>query len=223
MVALRRELAALFPDSIRGHELGAPEEADPLFEEELASLARAVPKRRNEFAMGRTAARRALASLGMAPVALLPNEDRSVAWPDRVWGSITHADGLCAAVVGLRSDLLGIGIDVEVKDRVEPKLWRMIATEPEQAYLAQETDVATQLERAALLFSAKESFYKAQYCVTRAWVGFHDAETAFERPGEFSLRLLKEVPGHFSAGTQFLGRYAVLARHVVTGLVILPR
>ena len=223
MVALRREIAALFPSSVAGHELSGANDAEPLFEDELRCMARAVGKRRDEFAMGRTAARRAMALLGEPRVALLPNADRSVAWPASVWGSISHADGLCVAVVGLRSTLAGIGVDVEVKDRVEPKLWRMIATEREQAYLAQGTDERVQRERATLLFSAKEAFYKAQYCVSRSWVGFHDAETTFEQPGTFQLELLKDVPGYFSAGTRFEGRYVHLAQHVVTALVLAPR
>lgn len=220
MAALRREISELFPAWVAGAELTLPEEADPLFEEERSCLARAIEKRRNEFAMGRTAARRALAKLGFPPTPLLSNDDRSVAWPAYVWGSITHADGLCAAVVAKREDLRGIGIDVEVRKRVEPKLWRMIATEREQANLAQQVDEAARLERATLLFSAKEAFYKAQFCVTRSWVGFQDAEVDFEHPGEFRLRLVKDVAGHFSKGTSFQGRFALLAGHVVTGLVI---
>src|SRR5690349_10170864 len=111
MVALRREIAALFPAGVHGEELTHAEAADPLFDEERTSLARAVEKRRNEFAMGRTAARRALVHMGLPAVALPPNEDRSVAWPETVWGSITHADGLCAAVLGRREEVAGIGID----------------------------------------------------------------------------------------------------------------
>jgi 4'-phosphopantetheinyl transferase EntD len=223
MAILRSEIASLLPNGVLGHELSAPEEAEPLFEAEQNALARAVQKRRNEFAMGRTAARRAMAALGLPSVALPPNADRSVAWPEAVWGSISHADGLCIAVVGRRSSVRGIGIDVEVKDRVEPKLWRMIATEREQARLAEAPDERVQLERATLLFSAKEAFYKAQYCVTRSWVGFHDAETSFERPGEFRLTLLKDVASDLVAGTEFTGRYHWLERHVVTTLAILPR
>ncbi len=213
----------MFPSWVAGHELCDPDDAEPLFEQEQRCLARAVAKRRHEFAMGRTAARRAMEQLGEPRVALPPNDDRSVAWPERVWGSISHADGLCVAVVGLRSALAGIGIDVEVKDRVEPKLWRMIATQREQAQLAQGTDERARRERATLLFSAKEAFYKAQYCVSRSWVGFHDAETTFEAPGTFRLELLKDVPGFFSAGARFEGRYVQLAEHVVTALVLPPR
>jgi 4'-phosphopantetheinyl transferase EntD len=234
MAALRTEIAALFPPCVRGAELSAPEEAEPLFPEEQASIARAVDKRRLEFALGRTAARGALAALGVPPGPLPANEDRSVRWPDAAWGSITHADGLCAAVAAPRSELRGLGIDAEVKGRVEPRLWRMIATEREQAVLSALDSEAERREAATLLFSAKEAFYKAQYCVSQSWVGFHDAEVELQAGGLFRLRLIKAVAPSsrsradprasiFAAGTCFEGRYAVLERHVVTGLAIASR
>ncbi|MFT3927533.1 MAG: 4'-phosphopantetheinyl transferase superfamily protein [Myxococcales bacterium] len=222
-MALRPEIAGLFPPWVRGQELSQPAQAEPLYPEEEASLARAVEKRRHEFALGRTAARHALAQLGLPASPLLPNSDRSVAWPERVWGSITHTDGLCVAVAAARTEARGIGVDVELRRRVEPKLWRMIATDQEQARIAAAGDEPAQLEHATLLFSAKEAFYKAQYCVSRSWVGFHDAEVNFTGPSEFEVRLLNEVADHFASGTLFRGKYALLERHAVTALVIASR
>jgi 4'-phosphopantetheinyl transferase EntD len=76
------------------------------------------------------------------------------------------------------------------------------------------------LLRAALLFSAKESFYKAQFCVSRAWVGFHDAATEFDPTGAFEVELLVQVGESFAPGARFQGKYTELEQHVVTGLVI---
>lgn len=222
-MSLRPEIAALFPACVSGAELSEPELAEPLFEEEAASVARAVARRRLEFALGRTAARRALSALGLPKVALPQNPDRSVAWPEPAWGSITHTEGLCAAVAALRSQLSGLGIDAERKERVEPRLWHLIATEREQAWMAGAPSEPERLLRAALLFSAKESFYKAQFCVSRAWVGFHDAELAFDERGAFEVRLLVDVGEAFARDARFEGKYAVLDAHVVTGLVIAPR
>ncbi len=223
MAALRREIAELFPPGVEGEELHFAEEAQSLFPEEEVALARAVEKRRTEFALGRTAARSALRALGVAPQALPALPDRSVAWPEHICGSITHTEGLCIAVASPREQLAGIGIDAELRNRVEPRLWRMIATERERARLEQGATEEQRLLRAALLFSAKESFYKAQFCVSRAWVGFHDAELEIDETGAFELRLLKEVNESFTLGSRFVGRYTVLAQHVVTGLAIFPR
>lgn len=217
-----RYFSALFPDTVHGVELSAPELAGSLFPEEAAAIARAVDKRKLEFTLGRTAAREALQKLGVAPVALPQLPDRSVGWPDQAWGSITHADGICAAIAARRSDHAGIGIDAEVKQRVKRELWKHIATAPEIAWLERAPDEAAAADRATLLFSAKEAFYKAQFCVSRGWVGFQDAELTFDDSGSFEVRLLIDVNNAFVRETRFLGRYVFIEQHVVTGLVLGP-
>lgn len=216
---MRDELKALFPDIVKGAE--APHGEPPaLFDEELALVARAVDKRLREFAHGRACARQALAQLGVAPQPLLVNADRSVAWPDAAWGSITHTDGLCLAVAARREHLSGIGIDAEVRGRVSDKLWSHIASEREIAWFRAAADAREAAERATLLFSAKEAFYKAQFCVSRTFVGFHEAELTFDDDRAFRVRLMCDVGDAFVRGSEFSGRYALLSGHVVTGLVI---
>lgn len=216
---MRTELKALFPEGVAGAELSRFEDAEPLFHEELAYVERAVDKRRQEYALGRTCARRALALLGLPPQPLPANSDRSVRWPEQVWGSITHAEGLCAAVAARRGDLAGIGIDAEVRGRVTPKLWSHIASPREIAWFESARDAALANERATLLFSAKEAFYKAQFCVTRTFVGFHEVELEFSDDA-FCVRLRNDIGGAFEAGSEFVGRYALLSGHAVTGLCI---
>lgn len=223
MAELRPEIARLFAPFVQGEELHEVCQAEPLFPEEEAPLARAVEKRRNEFALGRTAARHALRKLGIPAQALPTLKDRSVGWPATAWGSITHTDALCIAVAAHTTHVCGIGIDAELRHRVEPKLWHMIATDVERARLERYATEDERLLRAALLFSAKESFYKAQFCVSRAWVGFHDAELDMDEAGQFEIRLLKDVDDAFAAGSRFEGRYTLLERHVVTGITLCPR
>lgn len=221
------QLKALFPGSVELYATSPeadlqPEPDDPLFPEEVEHVARAVPKRLREFALGRACARRAIAALGLPAAPLPANEDRSVRWPDAVWGSITHTEGLCAAVAARRDALRGLGIDAEVRGRVTEKLWDHIASSAEIRWFRAAPDASTAAERATLLFSAKEAFYKAQYCVTRTYVGFHEVELRFEGDGEFRVVLQNDIADRFARGTTFLGRYVQLAGHVVTGLVIEP-
>ncbi|HEX5657840.1 MAG TPA: 4'-phosphopantetheinyl transferase superfamily protein [Polyangiales bacterium] len=211
--------ARLYPNDVVGVELSDPARAEPLFEDEEPVVARAVEKRRTEFALGRTAARQALAQLGVQAGALLQNKDRSVQWPDAAWGSITHADGICAAVATLRASHAGIGIDAELRGRVKRELWGHIATEREQAWLG-DADEEEAAARATLLFSAKEAFYKAQFCASRGWVGFHDAQLQFDEEGGFEVELLIDVGITFRRGQRFQGRWGFLPHHVVTGLVL---
>jgi len=216
------ELFRLFPATVRVVELSDPDLAEPLYPEEELAVARAVEKRKLEFALGRTAARKALQALGVAPQALPPLPDRSVAWPEATWGSITHAERICAAIACLRRDHAGIGLDAEVAGRVQRSLWSHIATPREIAWLESACDEHEGAARATLLFSAKEAFYKAQFCATRAWVGFHDAELSFRDDGTFEVTLLVDVADIFTRNQRFAGRYAATTQHVMTGLVLPP-
>lgn len=216
------ELRRLFPPSVRVIELSDPAGAEPLYPEEQAAIARAVDKRKVEFALGRTAARKALAALGVAPGPLPHNADRSVAWPPTAWGSITHADGICAAVAALRRDHAGIGIDAEVRARVRPELWEHVAGPEEIAWFHAAGEPEQAAERATLLFSAKETFYKAQFCVSRAWVGFHDVILTFDAHDGFVVELRVDVGDAFRRGQRFAGKWACTERHALTGMVLPP-
>jgi 4'-phosphopantetheinyl transferase EntD len=216
---VRAELKALFPGMVTGAELARFEEAEPLFGEEEPFVARAVDKRKQEFALGRTCARRALAALGLPPQPLPSNGDRSVRWPEQVWGSITHADGLCAAVAARRADLAGIGIDAELRGRVTPRLWAHIASPREIAWFEAARDAALANERATLLFSAKEAFYKAQFCLSGSFVNFHEVELEFA-DASFCVRLQNDIGEVLKRGREFCGRYVLLPDHAVTGLCI---
>jgi 4'-phosphopantetheinyl transferase EntD len=221
---LHAELEALFPASVAlsvaSAEAWAEASDEALYPEEAAHIARAVAKRKHEFTAGRSCARRALAALGLPAVALPPNEDRSVRWPDAVWGSITHTEGLCAAVAVRREQLRGVGIDAELRGRVTQKLWGQIASEREVAWFSAAPSALEAAERATLLFSAKEAFYKAQYCVSRTYVGFHEVELEFDARAGFVVTLQNDIADSFRRGARFIGHYAQLGAHVVTGLAI---
>ena len=214
------ELRGLFPSSVRVIELSDPARAEPLYPVEQAAIVRAVDKRKIEFALGRTAARKALAELVVAPGPLPHNDDRSVAWPDAAWGSITHADGICAAVATLRRDHAGIGIDAEVRGRVRPELWDHVAGPAEIGWFEAAGSTAQAAERATLLFSAKETFYKAQFCVSRAWVGFHDVILTIDESHGFTVELLVDVADAFRRGQRFTGTWAYSDQHALTGMVL---
>src|SRR5690349_19867240 len=84
-----------------------------LFAEEAERVAKAVTKRRREFATVRHCARQALAELGIQPVALLNGERGAPKWPAGVVGSMTHCAGYRAAAVALDTVIHTIGIDAE--------------------------------------------------------------------------------------------------------------
>ncbi len=165
-----------------------------LFPVEQEALGEAVAKRRREFTTTRACARDALGRLGIAPQAIPSGSRGEPVWPAGVVGSITHCAGYRACAVALDRDLTTIGVDAEVAEPLPDGLIGDIALPEERQaleLLAAE-DPGVSWDR--LLFSIKESIYKAWFPLTRSWLGFEDASVSIDRErGTFSAHLL--VPG----------------------------
>lgn len=181
-----------------------------LYPEESAVVARAVEKRRREFATVRHCARRALARLGVPPVPLLPGERGAPQWPDGVVGSMTHCDGYRAAVVartGAAGQLRSLGVDAEPHLPLPEGVQRLIALPEETSMLAglAAADPAVCWDR--LLFCAKESIYKAWFPLTRRWLDFTEASVTLAAEGTFTARLLVDAAVAGQPLTGFTGRW----------------
>ena len=188
---------------------------------EDVSLERAVEKRRREFSGGRLAAKFALEKLGVMNATIPIGKDRSPLWPDGMVGSITHTAGLAVAVTARRAEVLALGIDLELAEAVQPELWPGILTAREIKRL-EATPAAGRNRVATLLFSAKESFYKMQYPLTRQWVDFQEAEVALnEGRGEFELICLQPEAVSELRASAFSGRYATGSDLTITALHLL--
>ena len=73
-----------------------------------------------------------------------------------------------------------------------------------------------------LIFSAKESVYKAWFPVARRWLGFEEATVAIDpAAGTFHARLTVEPPGR-RAGANIAGRYLIEDGLVLTAIAV-PR
>jgi 4'-phosphopantetheinyl transferase EntD len=200
----------LFPAGVMAAEMREPGSAADLWPAEAECVRRAVPKRVMEFAAGRTCARRALHELGIDDFVLLAAEDRQPLWPPTIVGSITHTPGFCAAVVARRTLLAGIGIDSEQVHKVSSDLWPIICR-PEEAAWCRSLPEPQQTPAAALLFAAKEAFYKCQYPLTREWLDFHDLaveplEWGSPR-GEFCVRPVRRIAAEAFFRPPMLGRF----------------
>jgi 4'-phosphopantetheinyl transferase EntD len=135
---------------------------------------RTAIKRRREFTAGRTCAREALALLGIQPRPLLQGKGHEPLWPEGIAGSITHCKNYCAAAVVRKESCRSIGIDAEPNEPLPSAVLALIACEREQEWTlrAAKQDIC----RDRLLFSIKESVYKAWYPLERCWLDFHEAE-----------------------------------------------
>ena len=191
------------------------DESRSLFPGEELLVANAVALRRGEFTAGRTCARAALRALGLPAVAILADERRAPLWPDSVVGSITHGAGFTAAAVALRRDVAMLGIDVEQAGDLDEDEAAIIVTPAEHEQASEELGA----DAGRVLFSAKESIYKAWYPATGRWLDFHDVVVMIERGGSFTVEpgshLDPDDRGMLAAAR---GRFAVDAEHVFTAV-----
>jgi 4'-phosphopantetheinyl transferase EntD len=170
---LSTTIASLFPSGVVAAELRVPGDASLLLPEEAESVSNAVPKRIQEFAAGRLCARRALAKFGVADFPVRVARDRQPMWPEFLIGSITHTVGLCAAAVADRARVVALGLDSEVVGAVKGDLWPSICTAAEMAWV-DTLHPEEQAQAVAMIFSAKEAFYKCQYPLVGERLNFHD-------------------------------------------------
>jgi enterobactin synthetase component D / holo-[acyl-carrier protein] synthase len=200
--------------------------ADPpgvvLFPEEEVIVARAVESRRREFATARHCAHQALARLGVTPEPITRGERGAPRWPAGIAGSITHCAGYRAAAVARAHDMLTIGIDAEPNEALPDGVLRLISLPDERARLRDlaAADPGTCWER--LLFSAKETVYKAWFPLAGRWLGFDEADiTLSAATGTFEARLLVQAPEVAGAPLRgFTGRWLAGDGLVMTAITL---
>jgi 4'-phosphopantetheinyl transferase EntD len=210
-------LPGLFGPAIATAEALPPYSEEGLLPLEETFIARAVGRRRAEFATGRALARRALAALGEAPVAIAAGADRSPRWPDSIVGSISHSSALCGVALGRKADGVRlVGLDIELAEPLPQDLWETVLTPAEHETLSAMPAAKAGLA-ARVIFSAKECVYKAQYPVSGVLFGFEMFEVALDMAGETFRATWQGDVGPFNAGLTWRGRLRVAGGHVVTG------
>ncbi|KUO15665.1 4'-phosphopantetheinyl transferase family protein [Streptomyces dysideae] len=198
-----------------------------LYPEEEAIVAQAVAKRRREFAVVRSCARRAMEKLGVPPRAILPGERGAPQWPAGLAGSMTHCDGYCAAALVRDTDLASLGIDAEPHEPLPDGVLSAVSLPAEADRLRRLAGVRPDIHWDRLLFSAKESVYKAWFPLTGEWLDFAEADIdVFADPGDghsggFRAELL--VPGPWVGERRlghFTGRWTVRRGLVATAVSV---
>jgi 4'-phosphopantetheinyl transferase EntD len=214
-------LTSLLPRSVASYDTFTSASPHELPAIEAVSVRRAVPKRRAEFATGRSCARRALAALGLPDATVPVGPNREPCWPAGVVGSITHAAGYCAAAVARQESVLGIGIDAEPDEPLPPDVLPVVTSASERQHLVSLRAATPDIAWCRLLFAAKEAVYKAWYPRTRSWLGFDDVEVFFHPEQD---RFTATVPGLPTADgavlSQVTGAWTQVRRLVLTAVVV---
>lgn len=193
-----------------------------LFPEEEALMARAAPKRRRQFTTARWCARGALRALGAPSAPILPGARGAPQWPPGIVGSMTHCDGYRAAALAWAGEVVSIGIDAEPHHGLSEGVLRLIARPEERAHLADLSAGHPAVCWDLLLFSAKESVFKAWFPLTERWLDFQEAAlTIVPADQSFTARLLVDGPVvDGRAVSVFAGRWTVEQGLAVTSVVV---
>ncbi|MCX6131193.1 MAG: 4'-phosphopantetheinyl transferase superfamily protein [Proteobacteria bacterium] len=189
-----------------------------------SALQFAVKKRQIEFLAGRLCAKRCFEELGLQSVpAVQLAEDRSPIWPSSVLGSISHTDRIATAIVAHASQVTTLGIDIErVIAEASPQMIRHICCDPDEL---EELIVSQKLSREqalTLIFSGKESLYKAVYPRLKRFFGFQAARIKSDISGQLSIHLVTELSDNFAVGARWAMSYRMPEDGLMETLVLQP-
>jgi 4'-phosphopantetheinyl transferase EntD len=181
------------------------------------SIARSVPKRQAEFFFGRLAARQALHEAGWSgQVGIGPL--RAPSFPPGVVGSITHTGGWAAAAVLPVPACRGLGIDLEVP--VDETLLASLDSEiwdTNEGRVLRACPGLPMTVLGTLLFSAKESFYKALSAAAGRVFDFSAARLqSIDLPaGRMVLQTTETLAEGWPAGTRCTVDFTLLPEGLV--------
>ncbi len=199
-------------------EADAPQSV--LLPEERAAIMGAAPLRIAEYASVRACARRALGRLGYPAGPIVPGKYREPQWPQGIVGSLTHCEGYRAAAVARKSEVLAIGIDAELNKPLPEGVTEMVTVGAESQMLAHLFEIEPTIAWDRLLFSAKESIYKAWFPLSGIWLDFKECELTIHVPSRtFIGKVL--IPGvKTDAGilVGFNGTWTIYHRWIVTAV-----
>ena len=215
-------ISALVPPGISIAEISGDLKDASLLPEEASALGDVSEGRRHEYTLSRTCARRALSALGFPASPILSGSKREPVWPAGIVGSITHCKDYCAAAVARKEDFATVGIDAEIHAELPEGVINTVALPEEMEQIRALRTPATGIHWDRILFSAKESIYKAWYPIEKKWLGFKDVLlTLHPETQEFQARFL--VPGPIVGGRSIAslnGRHAIENGIVLTTVTL---
>ncbi len=169
--------------------LWTPKHERLLSKPEYRGLRSAVNSRKAEFVAGRMAAQCALSSIGIDDHVVAIGQHRAPVWPKGVCGSIAHTQRLAVSVARFDAEHQGLGVDVEsmIDSETASAIKTLLASDEEYALYHRQLGSAAQF--ITLLFSAKESVFKAVYPQVQCYLEFHHAKVLSVTDNQLRVRV----------------------------------
>tara|TARA_E500000305_G_C4023179_1_gene240138 strand:- start:980 stop:1705 length:726 start_codon:yes stop_codon:yes gene_type:complete len=188
-------------------------------------MLRAVDKRKAGYLAGRYCAREALEAFELTHFVILNAPDRSPIWPNGLLGSISHSEDHAIAVIGDDRYLVGLGTDIEpiIGDDAMRETQSQVLN-PEELHLL-ECSGLSRRQLFTVLFSVKESFFKAAYRLVRGFFGFDavSIQALDHGKGEVTFCLNETLHERLRQGDELPGRFKMLRADTIATLVSLSR
>jgi len=182
------------------------------------TIKKAVKKRQLEFIAGRYCAKKCMDSYGISTTEIAIGENREPLWPDGIVASISHNQEFALCAASKVEHYSSVGVDIETILTIEQ--YNDISN---QILFDQEFDLikTSKLSKNTFLsvvFSVKESLFKAIYKDVGYYFGFDAAELIAINVDKNSLKLaLKEdLSSSHSRGKIFNAAFYIIQDKVLT-------
>lgn len=192
---------------------------DYISAQELSLVGRTPVKRFNEFITGRICCKQCLAQLDVLDFPVLQDKFGLPVFPNHIVGSISHTKSDGIAILGKKSDILGVGIDIEEIGRIKENHLPIICTMEELDFLHQLNNLEQQLF-STLIFSAKEAFYKLAFSISTKEFNFKDLNISVTGTNSFAARLFKDLNKAYPAESELTGLHLISGTNLITVLQI---
>jgi 4'-phosphopantetheinyl transferase EntD len=192
-----------------------------------ASLALAVNKRKAEFLAGRFCAKQALNMWGITQAHVPIGQHRAPQWPAGVCGAITHnhtqqATALCA----VSREARGVGIDLEsILEAGQAAILAPNIINSAERELIMNLGIGDVFPTwLTLIFSAKESLFKALYSQVGDYFDFLDVELTHINTQQqcVALSLNRDLGSSLDSGQSFIVYYQIVNSQVLTHMEHIP-
>ncbi|CAK3621631.1 enterobactin synthetase component D [Vibrio crassostreae] len=181
-----------------------------------AKLTHAKSKRQAEFLASRQLAHIGLSRLGSSDTFVGRNSQGLPVWPKGVHGSISHHKNSVAVILGKSPQRLGVDIESPLLGISLLAIQKRILSTEENRLLSIYSPNDESL-LTTLIFSAKESLYKAIYPESRLAfdIRFFELESPPDN-GKFKFRLLHSLAPSLKKNQTFSVNYSLLNDTIIT-------
>ncbi|MCA9400017.1 MAG: 4'-phosphopantetheinyl transferase superfamily protein [Candidatus Omnitrophica bacterium] len=208
----------IFPQQVL-FETGSPEDlCGELYPEEAASIQKATKKRQKEFTSTRLLAKKLLKQYHVDHFPILMGDHREPLWPEHLCGTISHCPLLCAVAVAEKKHFRSLGCDIEIIDRVDYKIHTHICQDKEWDWITL-LPLEEQQKYFALIFSAKECFFKWQFPLSHHWLNFKDTFITIDvKNQQFTIQITASNFPHNETNLCATGQFKFTDKLVLTGI-----